>query len=97
MMISPLAKTNRIRMRFDSSIKKAIKLCSQLGGEGITNLSKEAINIFWNDGLPSDELEEANIMAIRTGNKATISQYSAIQRQDNLNDEDTTKGIRCNN
>lgn len=89
MMISPLAKTNRIRMRFDSSVKKAIKLCSQLGGEGVANLSKETINIYWNDGLPSDEKEQAEIFAIRTGNKATISQYSAIQRQDSLNDEDT--------
>lgn len=89
MMISPLAKVNRVRMRFDYGLKKAIKLCSQLGGEGVVDLSKESINIYWQDGLPSDELEEANIMAIRTGNKATISQYSAIQRLDNLNDEDT--------
>ena len=89
MMISPLAKTNRVRMRFDAAIKKAIKLCSQLGGEGIIDLSKEKINIFWNDGLPGDPVEEANVMAIRTGNKATLSQYSAIQRLDNLSDEDT--------
>ena len=89
MMISPLAKVNRTRMRFDSAIKKAIKLASQLGGENIVDLSKEKINIFWNDGLPSDPVEEANIMAIRTGNKSTLSQFSAIQRLDNLSDEDT--------
>lgn len=89
MMISPLAKVNRVRMRFDSSLKKAIKLCSQLGGENIVNLEKEKINIFWNDGLPGDPVEEANVMNIRTGGKATISQYSAIQRLDNLSDEDT--------
>lgn len=89
MMISPLAKVNRTRMRLDNSLKKAIKLCSQLGGENIVDLSKESINIFWNDGLPNDDLEEANIMNIRTGGKATISQYSAIKRMDNLTDEDT--------
>lgn len=89
MMISPLAKTNRVRMRFDSALKKAIKLCSQLGGEGIVDLSKEKINIFWNDGLPGDPKEEAEVMAIRTGNKSTLSQYSAIQRLDGLSDEDT--------
>ena len=89
MMISPLAKTNRVRMRFDAAIKKAIKLCSQLGGEGIVDLSKEKINIFWNDGLPGDPKEEAEVMAIRTGNKSTLSQYSAIQRLDGLSDEDT--------
>lgn len=89
MMISPLAKVNRTRMRFDSALKKAIKLCSQLGGEDIIDLSKEKINIFWNDGLPDDPVEEANLMNIRTGGKATISQFSAIQRLDNLTDEDT--------
>ena len=89
MMISPLAKVNRTRMRFDSALKKAIKLCSQLGGENIIDLSKEKINIFWNDGLPDDPVEEANLMNIRTGGKATISQFSAIQRLDNLTDEDT--------
>ncbi len=64
MMISPLAKTNRVRMRFDSALKKAIKLCSQLGGEGIVDLSKEKINIFWNDGLPGDP-KDKEIEAIK--------------------------------
>ena len=95
MMISPLAKTNRVRMRFDAGIKKAIKLCSQLGGDGIIYLSKEKINIFWNDGLPGDPKEEAEVMAIRTGNKSTLSQYSAIQRLDGLSDEDTAKEIEA--
>lgn len=88
MLISPLAKTKRVRNNVDIALKKAIKLCSQLGGENIVDLSKEKINIFWQDGLPNDDLEEANIMNIRTGGKATISQYSAIKRLDNLTDED---------
>ena len=80
-------------MRFDTGIKKAIKLASQLGGENIIDLSKERINIFWKDGLPDDPKEEAEIMAIRTGNKSTLSQWSAIQRLDNLSDEDTQKEL----
>lgn len=88
LMISPLAKVNRIRMRFDPALKKVIKLCSQLGGEEITDLSKVPINITWNDGLPKDPKEEADIMAVRTGNKPTISQYRAIQSMDGLSDED---------
>lgn len=95
MMISPLAKVNRTRMRFDSSIKKAIKLASQLGGENIIDLSKEKINIFWNDGLPDDPKEQAEIMGIRTGNKSTLSQFSAIQRLDSLSDEDTQKELEA--
>lgn len=95
MMISPLAKVKRTRMRFDTGIKKAIKLASQLGGENIIDLSKERINIFWKDGLPDDPKEEAEIMAIRTGNKSTLSQWSAIQRLDNLSDEDTQKELEA--
>ena len=95
MMISPLAKVNRTRMRFDSAIKKAIKLASQLGGENVVDLSKEKINIFWNDGLPNDPVEEANVMNIRTGGKATLSQFSAIQRLDNLSDEDTQAELQA--
>lgn len=95
MMISPLAKVNRSRMRFDSAIKKAIKLASQLGGENIIDLSKEKINIFWNDGLPDDPKEQAEIMGIRTGNKSTLSQFSAIQRLDSLSDGDTQKELEA--
>lgn len=89
MLINPLAKTKRVRNNLDKALKKAIKLCSQLGGEGITDLSKEKINIFWKDGLPDDDKEAAEIMNIRTGGKSTLSQYSAIKRLDNLSDEDT--------
>ncbi|MGL5718854.1 MAG: phage portal protein [Paraclostridium sp.] len=92
MMISPLAKVNRIRMRFDSAIKKSLVLASQLTS---TSLENECIHIIWNDGLPTDEKEEAEIMAIRSGNKATISQWSAIQRLDNLTDEDVAKELEA--
>lgn len=89
LMMSPLAKVNRIRMRFDPALKKAIKLCSQLGGEGITDLTNAKISIAWKDGLPEDPKEQADIMMVRTGNKATISQYRAIQALDGLTEKDT--------
>ena len=87
MMQSALAKVNRIRMRFDPALKKAIKLCSQIPGKGIINLSDEVIEIKWEDGLPQDEKQMAEIMQIRTGNKPTISQKSAIRVLDNKSDE----------
>jgi hypothetical protein len=88
-MISPLAKVNRIRMRMDPALKKAIKLCSQLGGENIIDLTGKPLSIVWKDGLPQDEMEQANIMSIRTGGKPTISQYRAVQELDDLSAEDT--------
>lgn len=87
LMISPLAKVSRIRQRLDPAIKKAIVLCSQLGGKDIIDLSDVQINITWNDGLPDDPKETAEIMAIRTGNKPTISQITAIKKIDGLDDE----------
>lgn len=86
-MLSILAKVNRIKMRFDPAIKKAIKLCSELGGKNITNLSDEKIEILWQDGLPSDPVEEANLYNIRTGGKATISQRTALKKIEGLSED----------
>jgi hypothetical protein len=95
LMMSPLAKVNRIRMRFDPALKKAIKLCSQLKGKDIIDLTNEEINIKWQDGLPADEKESAEIMQMRTGNKATISQLSAIQILDGKNDEEADAELQA--
>lgn len=51
------------------------------------NLSDEVIDIKWEDGLPQDEKQMAEIMQIRTGNKPTISQKSAIKILDNRSDD----------
>ena len=89
LMIAPLAKAQRIRMKMDPALKKAIKLCSQINGG--TNLKDCSVNISWQDGIPTDELEMSNIMAIRTGStggRPTISTFTAIKRLDNKSDED---------
>lgn len=84
LMMSPLVKVGRLKNRFDPALKKAIALCSQLGK---TKLTTDDITITWKDGLPNDEKEQAEIMNIRTGGKATISQFSAIKSLDDMNDE----------
>lgn len=85
LMVSPLAKVNRIRMKFDRAIKQAIKLTSELSG---INLMEETISIDWQDGLPADPVEEATIIAQRTGSKQTMSTKRAIQTYDKLSDSD---------
>jgi Phage portal protein, SPP1 Gp6-like len=87
LMIAPLAKVSRIRQRLDPALKKAVMLCSKLGGEDVIDLTDVEINITWNDGLPEDPKEMADIMNIRTGNKATISQLTAIKKLDGLDDD----------
>lgn len=82
-MLSPQTKAKRIKMRFDPAIKLAISLASQLTRKII---DKNEISITWQDGIINDKREEAEIMAIRTGNKPTISQKSAIERLDDKNE-----------
>jgi hypothetical protein len=93
-MISPLAKVKRIAMRFTPALEKALKLCSQLGGDKIVNLKNADISIQWRDGLPNDELEMANIMNTRTGGKATISQKRAIELMDDMTEEQAEEELQ---
>ncbi len=59
LMMAPLAKVNRIRMRFDPALKEVLWLASMLeraqGMAGAVVL--ENIHIDWKDGLPDDEQE----------------------------------------
>lgn len=87
-MINPLAKVKRITMKFKPAIIEAIKLCSELGGEGITNLRKESISVQFQDGLPIDPKEEAEIMDLRSGRKQTSSIKSLLKKFDNLNEQE---------
>jgi hypothetical protein len=86
-MISPLAKVRRIAMRFQPALVKAIKLASQLGGEGIKDLSKVPISVTFQDGLPKDPKEDSEIMQIRTGSKPTMSVKRALKTYDDMDDE----------
>ena len=83
-MMSPLAKVNRIRVNFDPALKTAVAEASKHGWG--STLTPEQISIIWEDGLPDDPLESAQIMNIRTAGKATISQRQAIKRLDGIDD-----------
>lgn len=91
LMISPLAKAKRVKNGFDKVIKQIISLLS--AGYGETILPQD-ITVTWQDGLPNDPVEEANIMNLRTGGKATMSRWTAIQRYDKMSDKDTDAEIQ---
>ena len=59
MMISPLVKVSCIREKLDPALKKAFRLAAKLDG-----VTVEDISITWQDGLPDDPLESAQIMQI---------------------------------
>jgi hypothetical protein len=59
LMMAPLAKVNRIRMRFDPALKEVLWLASMLEKtQGMAGaIVFENIHIDWKDGLPDDEQE----------------------------------------
>lgn len=87
-----LAKVNRIRVQVDRAIRDAIWTAMELevfandGVEGFESYTPVYPKIAWQDGLPKDEKEQAEIAAIRTGNKPTWSVRDAIKRLDGVDD-----------
>ncbi|SMB97802.1 Phage portal protein, SPP1 Gp6-like [Thermanaeromonas toyohensis ToBE] len=80
LMMTPLAKVNRIRMRFDPALKKAIRLASALEvAQGMPGAVKlENIEITWNDGLPQDDKEQAEIYSLLVQN-GLVSRETALK------------------
>ena len=92
-MISPLAKAKRIIMMIDPTIKNTIKLLTQLGGENINDLTNEKITIKWQDGLPNDAFEEAEIIEKRK-NSGTLSTRQALIEYDQMSEEDAEEEVQ---
>lgn len=82
-----LSKVKRIRNGYDKAVKDAIWACFQLEKEHGNYRGEDVYpKIHWKDGIPKNEKEEAEIYAIRTGDKPTIDQKTAIKRMDELDD-----------
>jgi len=86
-MLSPLAKAKRISMFINYKVKKLLRLMGVYAG---VNLDK--VSITWNDGIPNDELEEAEIIEKRT-NTGTMSKQRAMEKYDNMTEEDAQNEI----
>jgi (2Fe-2S) ferredoxin len=93
LMMAPLAKVNRIRMRFDPALKKVLRLASELEvAQGMPGAVKlENIDIAWQDGLPQDEMEQAQMYSLLVQN-GLVSRGTALKHlfqfeADTLRDE----------
>lgn len=83
-----LSKVKRIRVHYDKAIRDALWTAQLLDiAHGDEDFDAVYPTISWKDGIPKNEKEEAEIMQIRTGNRATIDVQSAIKRQDEVDDE----------
>jgi hypothetical protein len=87
-----LSKVRRIRVHVDKAIRDALWTAMELenfankGVEGFARYTPIYPKITWQDGIPRDEKTDAEVAAIRTGNKPTLDVQSAIKRLDNLDD-----------
>lgn len=96
-MNSLLAKINRKRQYYDKGLKNVLYIAQLL--EHAQSDEKLQYKPTWpkinfKDGLPDDEMEMANIMSVRTGGKATISQRTAIKMLDDLTDEQVDEELK---
>lgn len=87
LMIAPLAKVNRIRLRFDPALKKTLALASELesaqGMAKAVKLEQKNIHITWQDGLPDDDAEQT-LIEVQRMSAGLTSLESALQRLDGL-------------
>lgn len=82
-----LSKVSRIRTHYDKALRDALYNCQLLDiAKGEADFVAVYPTIQWQDGLPNDDKEQAEIMAIRTGSKPTIDVETAIKRLDGLDD-----------
>lgn len=86
---SLLAKVNRKRQYYDKALKRVFKIAQMLEFDRKTKVDFKPFEpkIKFQDGLPKDEMEQAQIMQIRTGAKSTISQKRAIMEIENISEE----------
>lgn len=84
-MNSLLSKINRKRQYYEKGLKRVYLIAQMLeNAVGIDTYNVSIPKLKFKNGLPKDAMEEANIMAIRTGGKPTISQKSAMMILDDL-------------
>jgi len=83
--INVLAKVARVRNAFDKGFKRAIATASEAGHNVALNAGE--ISITWQDGLPNDTKEQAEIINIRTAGAQTMSAKRAMMVLDKLNND----------
>ena len=94
LLLRTISHCNRIRSRFDSQLKKAIKAASILDVQGrIKNSIEVDLEVIgWQDGLPSDDLENSMIEQTRA-NAGLTSRSSSIMRLDGCTREEAEEEL----
>lgn len=96
-MNSLLAKINRKRQFFEDGLKRVYMIAQMLEQYADPSVEKHEIVvpiIKFQDGLPTDDTEIANRMAIRTNGSQTLSRKTALMIMDGLSEEQAEAEIR---
>ena len=96
-MNSLLAKINRKRQFFEDGLKRVYMVAQMLEQYADPSIGKHEIvvpQIKFNDGLPQDDTEIANRMAIRTNGSQTLSRKTALMIMDGLTEEQAEAEIK---
>lgn len=87
-MNSLLAKVNRKRQYYAKGLKQIFYIAQKLEEVlGIADYELTIPVLEFNDGLPKDEMEQANIASIRTNGAKTMSQKTAIMKLNDMTEE----------
>lgn len=84
-MESPIQKVKRIRNSMDTALRKAISNCAKMEGYDIDEYE---LVIEWQDGITTDEKEEAEIMQMKNGGKPIISHVTSIMQANDMSREE---------
>lgn len=76
-MTSPVIKARRIAGINTQVMKQLVRLVAQANG---MRVDIKDISIRWNDGLPDDRKEQAEILERATGGKPYMSQFGAVKQ-----------------
>ena len=88
MMNSLLAKVNRKRQYYDKALKEVLTIAQILDVTAGGQKYKVATPVLmFQDGLPKDYMEDANIMATRTNGAQTMSVKTALMTFEGLTEE----------
>lgn len=85
MLFNARAKIGRMQAAYNFAFKRIFEALTIMLN---TPVSAQNISITWGDGLPDDEMENAQIINLRTGGASTLSRYSALKRYDRLSEAD---------
>lgn len=95
MMNSLLAKVNRKRQYYDKAIKEVLNIAQMfetcIGGQKYKVATPV---LMFQDGLPKDYMETANVMATRTNGNQTMSVKTALMTFEGLTEEQADAEIK---